>query len=29
MGYNFKEMNEYDERIIIPDADNKWDNTYY
>jgi hypothetical protein len=29
MGYNFREMNEYHDREIIPDPDNKHDTSYY
>jgi len=28
-GYNFREMNEYHERTVMPDASNKFDNTFY
>ncbi len=28
-GYNFREMNEYSEKEIMPDVTNKFDNTWY
>jgi hypothetical protein len=29
MGYNFREMNEYSEKDVMPDVTDKFDNTYY
>jgi hypothetical protein len=29
MGYNFREMNEYDEKEVMPDVTDRFDNTYY
>ncbi len=29
MGYNFREMSEYDARSVLPTADNKFDNTKF
>ena len=28
-GYNFREMNEYYEKVTMPDVTNKFDNSFY